>query len=101
MPAPTARQMDLFVNRDEQLLIKDHPSLEKVAKLLPQKPFIKPFDVTEVLPVCDETVRKWISGFKFDYMDVGTGDSVARYAINRDSFLKFLATRVNYIRDND
>lgn len=101
MPAPTARQMDLFVNRDEQLLIKDHPSLEKVAKLLPQKPFIKPFDVTEVLPVCDDTVRKWIWSFKFDYIDVGTGDSVARYAINRDSFLRFLATRVNHVRDND
>lgn len=98
MPTPMARQMDLFVNRDEQLLIKDHPSLEKVAKLLPQKPFIKPFDVTEVLPVCDETVRKWIWSFKFDYIDVGTGDSVARYAINRDSFLKFLATRVNHVR---
>ena len=98
MSAPTARQMDLFVNRDEQMLIKDYPALEKVAKLLPQKPFIKPYDVTQVLPVCDETVRKWIRGFKFEYMDIGTGESVARFTINRDSFLKFLATRVNRVR---
>ena len=96
--ATVGKQLDLFVDRDEKLLLKDYPSLKAVAELLPQKPYIKPWHITSVLPVCEDTLYKWIWDFKFNYIDVGTGEKVARYAIERDSFLKFLATRVNHVR---
>jgi len=95
---PKLLQRDLFVEVDERLLLKDNPALNTVAQALPEKPYIKPYDIMQVLPVREDVIYKWIRQFKFLYIDVGTGEQLARYAIDRKSFLAFLGTRVNHIR---
>lgn len=91
-------QGDLFIRQQADLIIKDNPALEAIDKMLPDNPYLKPYQIKRVIPVCEDVIYTWIQQFKFDYIDVGTGDKVARYAIERKSFLKFLATRVNVIR---
>lgn len=91
-------ERDLFVEVDERLLLRDTPALQAVAAALPEKPYIKPYDILQVLPISEAVIYQWIKTYKFNYTDLGTGSKVPRYAVERKSFLCFLATRVNKIR---
>ena len=91
-------QRDMFVELDENLLLKDQPTLKLIADALPQTPIIRVWQITKVLPICEDVVYSWIKSFKFAYIDLSGGDEVSRYGIERKSFLAFLATRINKVR---
>jgi len=95
---PTPIQRDLFVEIDERLMLKDQPSLKLIADALPQIPVLKPYQICEVLPICEDVIYSWIRDFKFEYIDLTTGDKRSRYGIVRKSFLEFLSTRINKVR---
>lgn len=93
-----ALQGDFFIRREADLLIRDQPALAAIDRALPDKPFLKPYEILEVLPISEDVIYIWIRQFRFVYMDIGAGSTRPRYAIDRKTFLEFLATRVNYIR---
>jgi len=91
-------QRDMFVELDENLLLKDLPTLKLIADELPQKPVIRVWQITNVLPICEDVVYSWIRAHKFDTIDLSGGDEVSRYGVYRKSFLAFLSTRINKVR---
>ena len=91
-------QKDLFVEIDERLMLKDQPTLKLIADALPETPIIKPYQICEVLPICEDVIYAWIRDFKFEYVDLTAGDLRSRYGIVRKSFLQFLSTRINKVR---
>ena len=91
-------QRDMFVEQDEKLLLKDQPTLKLIADALPEKPVIRVWHITQVLPICEDVVYSWIKSYKFETIDLSGGDEVSRYGIYRKSFLAFLATRINKVK---
>lgn len=91
------KQADMFVRLDEDLLIKDFPSLAQIDSQLPDKAYLKIYEIKSVVGVGEDVFYKWIAQSKFNYLDLSTG-SRPRYSIERKSFMQFLASRVNRIR---
>ena len=91
-------QRDMFVECDEALLLKSQPVLKLIADNLPETPILKPWQITDVLPICEDVIYAWIRGGKFEYIDLTAGEERARYGIVRKSFLAFLSTRINRIK---
>ena len=91
-------QRDMFVELDENLLLKDLPTLKLIADELPQKPVIRVWQITNVLPICEDVIYAWIRGGKFEFIDLTAGEERARYGIDRKSFLAFLSTRINRVK---
>ena len=91
-------QKDMFVEFDERLMLKDQPTLKIIADSLPETPILKPWQICEVLPICEDVIYSWIRDFKFEYVDLTAGEKRSRYGIVRKSFLAFLSTRVNKVR---
>ncbi len=93
-----AIQRDMFVEVDEALLLKSQPVLKLIADALPENPILKPWQITEVLPICEDVIYAWIRASKFEYIDLTAGEERARYGIVRKSFLAFLSTRINRVK---
>ncbi len=91
-------QTDMFVQLDEHLLIKSQPALKEIADALPEQPILKPYQITDVLPICEDVIYKWIKDGRFEYIDLTSGEERSRYGIYRKSFLAFLSTRINKSR---
>lgn len=91
-------QKDLFVEFDEKLMLKDQPVLKLIADALPETPIIRPWQICQVLPISEDVIYSWIRAFKFEYIDLTSGEERSRYGIVRKSFLTFLSTRINKVR---
>lgn len=91
-------QRDMFIELDEGLILKDQPTLKLIADALPEQPILRVWHITSVLPICEDVIYNWIKAFKFEYVDLSSGEDRARYGIVRKSFLAFLSTRINKVR---
>ena len=93
-----AIQKDFFVEFDEHLMLKNQPVLKLIADALPETPILRPWQICQVLPICEDVIYNWIKNFKFEYVDLTAGEERSRYGIVRKSFLAFLSTRINKVR---
>lgn len=93
-----SKQIDLFVDAEDRRLFSGCKSLQFVISRLPSKTMLSPTDIALALDTKVDTVYRWIDAGKFEYIDIGSGDTgKPRWRIERVSFLSFLKSRVNKV----
>ena len=93
-----SKQIDLFVDAEDRRLFSGVRSLQFVISRLPSKTMLSPADIALALDTKVDTVYRWIDAGKFEYIDIGSGDTgKPRWRIERVSFLSFLRSRVNKV----
>lgn len=94
----SGKQIDLFVDAEDRRLFSGVRSLQFVISRLPSKTMLSPADIALALDTKVDTVYRWIDAGKFEYIDIGSGDTgKPRWRIERVSFLSFLSSRVNRV----
>ena len=94
----SGKQIDLFVDAEDRRLFSGVRSLQFVISRLPSKTMLSPADIALALDTKVDTVYRWIDAGKFEYIDIGSGDTgKPRWRIERVSFLSFLGSRVNRV----
>ena len=94
----SGKQIDLFVDAEDRRLFSGVRSLQVVISRLPSKTMLSPADIALALDTKVDTVYRWIDAGKFEYIDIGSGDTgKPRWRIERVSFLSFLKSRVNKV----
>ncbi|MBR3822777.1 MAG: helix-turn-helix domain-containing protein [Kiritimatiellae bacterium] len=94
----SGKQIDLFVDAEDRRLFSGVRSLQFVISRLPSKTMLSPADIALALDTKVDTVYRWIESGKFEYIDIGSGDTgKPRWRIERVSFLSFLKSRVNKV----
>ena len=94
----SGKQIDLFVDAEDRRLFSGVRSLQFVISRLPSKTMLSPADIALALDTKVDTVYRWIDAGKFEYIDIGSGDTgKPRWRIERVSFLSFLRSRVNKV----
>lgn len=94
----SGKQIDLFVDAEDRRLFSGVRSLQFVISRLPSKTMLSPADIALALDTKVDTVYRWIDAGKFEYIDIGSGDTgKPRWRIERVSFLSFLKSRVNKV----
>jgi len=94
----SGNQIDLFVDAEDRRLFSGVRSLQFVISRLPSKTMLSPADIALALDTKVDTVYRWIDAGKFEYIDIGSGDTgKPRWRIERVSFLSFLKSRVNKV----
>lgn len=86
-------QPDMFVDASDKLIIGSSEELATIVKMLPSHPLLKVYDVTQALGISEDVVYKWIDEGKFSVIN-RTGNQSRRWLIFRDSFLRFLGSRI-------